>query len=61
MRKVKSQQKSSAQMGTPRFVTFLKILGAWFSSPNPYRVREAIYKVEFDEETMKTINEALIT
>ena len=48
-------------MGTPRFVTFLKIFGAWPMSANPYKVRDAMYSVESADEKMKMSNEALIT
>lgn len=60
-RKLKSQQESNAQTGTLRFVTFLNILGAFFRTDSPYRVREAMYKAVFASETMKTSIEALMT
>lgn len=60
-RKLKSQQKSSAQTGTPRFVTFLKVLGACFRSANPYKVRDAMYSSESAAETMNMSIDALIT
>jgi len=60
-RKLNSQQKSSAQTGTPRFVTLLNILGAFFRSANPYNVRDAMYNSESAAETMKMSKEALIT
>lgn len=60
-RKLKSQQKSSAQTGTPHFVTFLNILGAWFRSANPYTVREEMYMSVFAVEMMKTSSKALMT
>ena len=60
-RKLNNQQKSSAQTGTPRFVTFLNILGAFFRSANPYSVRDAMYNSESAADTMKMSIEALIT
>jgi hypothetical protein len=59
--KLKHQQHRSAPIGTPRFVTFLKNLGACLRTANPYRVREPMYKSKLDPEKMNTSSEAFTT